>query len=115
VYFNGPKKIYLIFLNLCLARLSNLIWFEYWVFEFKVDWGFISYEVGWVFLYLFYQSGKLLGQQCLSGIDLFVVGMFLLLPKVWRLVFVKLFCWMIYLVFVRVSLPGNLYGAASTI
>jgi hypothetical protein len=59
VYFNGSKKICLIFLNLCLARLSNLIWFEYWVFEFKVDWGFISYEVGWVFLYLFFQSGKL--------------------------------------------------------
>ena len=59
MYFNGSKKICLIFLKLCLARLSNLIWFEYWVFEFKVDWGFISYEVGWVFLYLFFQSGKL--------------------------------------------------------
>jgi hypothetical protein len=59
VYFNGSMKICLIFLNLCLARLSNLIWFEYWVFEFKVDWGFISYEVGWVFLYVFFQSGKL--------------------------------------------------------
>jgi len=37
------------------------------------------------------------------------------LPMVWRLVFVKLFCWMMCLVFVRVSLPGNLYGVASTV
>jgi hypothetical protein len=37
------------------------------------------------------------------------------LPMVWRLVFVKLFCWMICLVFVRVSSPGNLYGAVSTV
>jgi hypothetical protein len=68
VYFNGSKKICLIFLNLCLARLSNLIWFEYWVFEFKVDWGFISYEVGWVFLYVFFQSGKLFSDGMEVGI-----------------------------------------------
>jgi hypothetical protein len=59
VYFNGSKKIGLIFLNLCLACLINSIWFKYWVFELKVDWVLISYEPGWGFLYFFFQSGKL--------------------------------------------------------
>ena len=37
------------------------------------------------------------------------------LPMVLMLIFVKLFCWMICLVFVRVLSSGILYGAASTI
>ena len=37
------------------------------------------------------------------------------LPKVLRLVFVKLFWLMMCLVFERVSSPGNLYGVVSTV
>jgi hypothetical protein len=85
-------------LNLCLACFSNLIWFEYWVFWLKVNGVFISHEVDWVLLYLFCFSNLV---SCL--------------PMVLRLVFVKLFYWMICLVFVRVSSPGNLYGSASTV
>jgi hypothetical protein len=54
--------------------------------------------VDWVLLYLFCFSNLV---SCL--------------PMVLRLVFVKLFYWMICLVFVRVSSPGNLYGSASTV
>ena len=94
--FNGSKKICLIFLNLCLASFSNLIWFENWVFSLR----------SMVFLSVMNWTGFFC--MCFSNLVS-------CLPMVLRLVFVKLFYWMICLVFVRVSSPGNLYGSASTV
>jgi hypothetical protein len=96
VCFNGSKEICLIFLNLCLAHFSNLIWFEYLVFSLR-SMGFLPVM-------------KWTGFFCICFSNLVSC-----LPMVWRLIFVKLFCWMICLVFVRVSSPGNLYGVASTV
>jgi hypothetical protein len=79
-----------------LACFCDLIWFKDWFFRLRSIEVLVCSELIVVFSICF---------SSLASCLLRVLG----------LVFVKLFCWMICLVLVRVSSPGILYGAASTV
>jgi hypothetical protein len=87
VCFDGSKKICLVLLDLCLACFCNLIRFEDWFFRFRSTEVLVSI----VMVLCIYFSSRV---SCLT-------------MKL-RLLFVKLFWWMMCLVFDKVSSPGNL-------
>jgi len=97
------------FCRCILMAIRKLVWFSWicawhvWVTRYGLNTGFLSLRsIG------FLSVMDWAGVFCICFSNLVSC-----LLMVWRLVFVKLFCWMMCLVFVRVSSPGNLYRAAS--